>query len=158
LAAGLFSAETEGLSVEVSSLGTLDLGPVPALPEAVTLAAELRLDLGNHRARQLGDLRDCDLVVGFERKHVTAAVVDGGAAVERTFTLRELVDLLRGLSAPPGDARERIAEAHAARPPDFRNQPLPEIRDPLGLPAPEQRAVARAVEDQVSKLTAALFD
>ncbi len=131
---------------------------MPALPEAVTLAEELGLDLASHRARQLGGLRDHDLVLGFERKHVTAAVVDGGAAVERTFTLPELVELLRGLSAPPADARERIAEAHAARPPDFRNRPLPEIRDPLGLPAPEQRAVARAVEDQVSELAAALFD
>jgi hypothetical protein len=35
---GVFAAETDGLPVEVASLGTLDLGPVPALPEAVTLA------------------------------------------------------------------------------------------------------------------------
>jgi protein-tyrosine-phosphatase len=144
--------------VEVSSLGTLDLGPVPALPEAVTLAEELGLDLASHRARQLGDLGDLDLVVGFERKHVMAAVVDAGAAIERTFTLPELVELLQGLSAPPAGARERIAAAHAARPPDFRSRPLPEIRDPLGLPAPEQRAVARAVEEQVTELAAALFD
>ena len=156
----MFAAETDGLPVEVSSLGTLDLGPVPALPEAVTLAEELGLglDLTSHRARQLGDLRDRDLVVGFERKHVMAAVVDAGAAVERTFTLPELVELLRGLSAPPADARERIAAAHAARPPDFRNRPLAEIRDPLGLSAPEQRAVARTVEVQVSELATALFD
>ena len=172
----MFAAETDGLPVEVSSLGTLDLGPVPALPEAVTLAEELGLDLTSHRARQLGDLRDRDLVavkrdahdridgrdrdrlVGFERKHLMAAVVDAGAAVERTFTLPELVELLRGLSAPPADARERIAAAHAARPPDFRNRPLPEIRDPLGLSVPEQRAVAQTVEKQVSELATALFD
>jgi protein-tyrosine-phosphatase len=154
----LFAAETEGLPVEVSSLGTLDLGPVPALPEAVTLAEELGLDLSGHRARQLGDLRDHDLVLGFERAHVMAGVVDAGAAVERTFTLPELVELLHGLSAPPADARGRIAGAHAARPPDFRNRALPEIQDPLGLPAPEQRAVARAVDEHVSKLAAALFD
>jgi protein arginine phosphatase len=154
----VFAAETDGLPVEVSSLGTLDLGPVPALPETVTLAEELGLDLTSHRARQLGDLRDRDLVVGFERKHVMAAVVDAGAAVERTFTLPELVELLRGLSAPPAEARERIAAAHAARPPDYRNRPLAEIRDPLGLSAPEQRAVARTVEVQVSELATALFD
>jgi protein-tyrosine-phosphatase len=154
----VFAAETEGLPVEVSSLGTLDLGPVPALPEAVTLAEELGLDLSSHSARQLGDLREHDLVVGFERKHVIAAVVDAGAAVERTFTLPELVELLHRLSAPPADARGRIAGAHAARPPNFRKGPLPEIRDPLGLSAPEQRAVARAVEGHVSELAAALFD
>ena len=144
--------------MEVSSLGTLDLGPVPALPEAVTVAGELGLDLTNHRAQQLGDLRDRDLVVGFERKHVMAAVVDAGAAVERTFTLSELVELLLGLSSSPTDARERIAEAHATRPADFRNRPMTEIRDPLGLSAPEQRAVAQAVEVQVSELATALFD
>ena len=144
--------------MEVSSLGTLDLGPVPALPEAVTLAEELGLDLSSHRARHLGNLRDHELVLGFERRHVMAAVVDAGASVERTFTLPELVELLNRLPAPSADARRRIAEAHAARPPDFRNRPLPEIQDPLGLPSPEQRAVARAVEEQVSKLAAALFD
>jgi protein-tyrosine-phosphatase len=142
--------------VEVSSLGTLDLGPEPALPEAVTLAQELGLDLAGHRARRLRDLHDHDLVLGFERKHLMAAVVDAGAAVERTFTLPELVELLDRRRV--GTPRERIAAAHAARPPDFRNRPLPEIRDPLGLSAPEQRAVARAVEEQVSELAAALFD
>jgi protein-tyrosine-phosphatase len=151
----VFAAETEGLPVEVSSLGTLDLGPVPALPEAVTLAEELGLDLTGHRARQLADLRDRDLVVGFERKHVMAAVVDAGAAVEQTFTLPELVDLLHDRTGLP---QERIAAAHASRPEDFRNRPLPEVPDPLGLSAPEQRAVARTVEEQVSKLAAALFD
>ena len=141
--------------MEVSSLGTLDLGPVPALPEAVTLAAELGLDLASHRARQLDDLRDRDLVVGFERKHVMAAVVDAGAPVEKTFTLPELVDLLDTRAGPP---RDRIAAAHAARPKDFRNREMPEIPDPLGLSAPEQRAVARTVQEQVSELAAALFD
>jgi protein-tyrosine-phosphatase len=151
----VFAAETEELPVEVSSLGTLDLGPVPALPEAVALAGELGLDLTNHRARQLDDLRDRDLVVGFERKHVMAAVVDAGAPVEKTFTLPELVALLKGRTGAP---RDRIAAAHAARPEDFRNRPLPEIPDPLGLSAPEQRAVARSVEQQVSELAALLFD
>lgn len=144
--------------MEVSSFGTLDLGPVPALPEAVALAGELGLDLSGHRARHLADLEDQDLVVGFERGHVAAAVVDAGAAVERTFTLSELVELLNRLSAPPGDARGRIAEAHATRPPDFRGRPLLEIRDPLGLAPPAQRAIARAVQEEVADLAAALFD
>lgn len=155
----MFADEAEGLPVEVASLGTLDLGPEPALPEAVALAEELGLDLTAHRAQRLGDLREVDLVVGFERKHVTAAVVDAGAPVEKTFTLPELVDLLGGLTDPlPPDAHERVGRAHSARALDFRNRPLPEIRDPLGLPAPEQRAVAHAVEEQAARLAAALFD
>ena len=141
--------------MEVTSQGTLDLGREPALPEAVAIAEELGLDLSGHRAHRLGDLREHDLVVGFERKHVMAAVVDAGAPIEQTFTLPELVDLLHDRAGSP---RERVAEAHAARPEDFRDRPLPEIRDPLGLPAPEQRAVARAVEEQAAALAGALFD
>jgi protein-tyrosine-phosphatase len=149
--------------VEVASLGTLDLGPVPALPEAVAIAGELGLDLTSHRASRIGDLSGYDLVVGFERKHLMAAVVDAGAAVKQTFTLPELVALLDGVPSvpkqdPADQARARVRAAHAARPTDFRNASLPEIRDPLGLPAPAQRDIARQVEHQVSDLAATLFD
>jgi len=158
LAAALL--EAEGLPVEVASLGTLDLGPEPALPEAVAVAGELGLDLSGHRAHTIrsGELRDLDLVVGFERKHVVASVVDGGAAIERTFTLPELVELLGGAHDPASSARARIAGAHAQRPPGFRDQPLPEVRDPLGLSAAEQREIAVELEALVQDLATALFD
>jgi protein-tyrosine phosphatase len=159
LAAALLEDETEGLRIEITSLGTLDLGPEPALPEAVAIADELGLDLSSHRAHSIrpGELRDAELVVGFERKHVVASVVDGGAAIERVFTLRELVGLLRdgGAATSP---RDRIRRAHERRPPGFRDGPLPELRDPLGLSAPEQRAIASEIETLVQLLAAALFD
>jgi protein-tyrosine-phosphatase len=159
LAAALLTAETEGLAVEIASLGTLDLGPEPALPEAVAIAGELGLDLSDHRAHSIraGELRGHDLVVGFERKHVVASVVDGGAAVERTFTLPELTALL-GEAAAPYAAPARIRRAHERRPPDFRTAPLAELRDPLGLSAPEQREIARELETLVERLVAGLFD
>lgn len=144
--------------MEVASLGTLDLGPEPALPEAVAIGEELGLDLSSHRASRIAGLGEYDLVVGFERKHVTASVVDAGAAIERTFTLPELIALLEAAGPLPPDAHERVARAHAARPPDFRNVPVPEIRDPLGASAPEQREIAREVERQVCDLASALFD
>jgi protein-tyrosine-phosphatase len=144
--------------VEVASLGTLDLGPEPALPEAVVIGEELGLDLSSHRASKIDELGGYDVVLGFERKHVMASVVDAGAAIERTFTLPELIALLAAAGPLPPDARERVAKAHAARPPDFRNVPLPEIRDPLGLSAPEQREIAREVARQVRDLAEALFD
>lgn len=148
--------------MEIASLGTLDLGPEPALPEAVAIARELKLDLAGHRAHSIraGELRDQDLVVGFERKHVVASVVDGGAAVERTFTLPELTALFGelGSEASRGGAQARIRRAHERRPPDFRNTPLAELRDPLGLSAQEQREIARELEVLVDQLAAALFD
>ena len=51
LAAELFRAELAGLPVVVSSAGTLNLGAVPAEPEAVEQAALLGADLSSHRAR-----------------------------------------------------------------------------------------------------------
>jgi hypothetical protein len=85
-------------------------------------------------------------------------VVDGGAAIERTFTLPELVELVGETHDPASTARARIAGAHARRPPGFRDRPLPEIRDPLGRSAAEQRQIARELEALVQDLAAALLD
>lgn len=87
---------------------------------------------------------------------MVASVVDGGAAVERTFTLPELTALLGEQAS--GDAPARIRLAHERRPPDFRNAPLAELRDPLGLSAVEQREIAGELEALVERLAAALFD
>ena len=111
LAAALFESEAENLPVEVASLGTLDLGDEPALPEAVALAEGLGLDLTAHRARSVAELElgAYDLVLGFERKHVVASVVDAKAKIERTFTLPELLGLLRGVPGVAAPTRARRA-------------------------------------------------
>jgi protein-tyrosine-phosphatase len=160
LAAALLAEHAQGFPARIESLGTLDLGPVPALPEAVAAAATFGLDLSEHRARGIvdGDLAPFDLVVGFERAHVAAAVVDGGAHLEQTFTLPELVELLRATPGPPRAsdaverARTRIREAHAARPPDFRNRPVLEVADPLGKPRSVQSATAVELRSLVATL------
>jgi protein-tyrosine-phosphatase len=159
LAAALLESDTEGLPLKIASLGTLDLGAEPALPEAVALAEELGVDLAAHRARTVAaeDLSAYDLVVGFERKHVVSSVVEGGASIERTFTLPELVGLLREAAETPPSARDRIHAAHELRPPGFRNAPLPELPDPLGRSAPEQREIANRLADLVSELRDELF-
>ncbi len=157
--------ETEGLPVRTASLGTLDLGPRPAMPEAVMLAEGLGLDLSHHRARNLSDadLADFDLVLGFERRHVLAAVVDADARIEQTFTLPDFVGRLATIPGPPlpSDRVERalvrIRHAHAQRPPGFRNAPMEELRDPLGLPASAQRETAQELEHLVSELSGLLL-
>jgi len=163
LAAAALSAEA-GAPVSATSAGVLELGPVPALPEAVEIARSFGLDLGSHRARALSelDLASFDLVLGFERNHVAAAVVDAGARIERTFTLPELVLLLEALppreteSDPVARARSRVARAHAARQP--RAARVPEVVDPLGRQRREQRKVAEQVSELVRRLTRLLFD
>jgi protein-tyrosine-phosphatase len=146
--------------VEVSSAGVLDLGAVAAWPEAVDAARALGLDLSGHRTRVLAPepLRDADLVLGFERNHVARAVVDGGAPLERTFTLPELVDLLEHVPTARQDdpvlrARARLS-AVAVRRPDPRRSPLPEVRDPLGQPS----AVVRRTAEQVNELSERLVE
>ena len=166
LAAALLAQEVDGLPVRMVSLGTLDLGRKPALPEAVAIAKELGLDLSGHSSRNLAsvELDSFDLVLGFERKHIMSAVVEAHAAIERTFTLPELVALLRQLAGPPlpADPVERavvrIRQAHAIRPPGFRTAPVPELGDPLGKTLQAQRRTAAELSDLVSELAVGLFD
>ncbi len=149
----------------VASIGTLELGPVPALPEAVKIAESYGLDLSGHRARNIAgiDLEACDLVLGFEQMHVAAAVVDGGAQLERTFTLPEFLHLLDAVPEPPGQAeamkraRARIQHAHAARAHDHRANAMPEIADPLGKKPAAQRRIAEELRGLVSDLSRRLL-
>ena len=147
--------------MRIASLGTLDLGSRPALPEAVEIARELGLDLSEHRARGLAhvDLSRADLVLGFEQRHVKASVVESGAAKDVSFTLPELVELLSRIPGPPlpsdpvERARVRIRQANAMR----GRSAAPELGDPLGLTAADQRGIALELERLVSRLTDRLF-
>lgn len=144
----------------ISSYGTLDVGPLPALPAAVEAASALGLDLSGHRARPLsrGSLSSADLVLAFEPSHVAAAVVDGGADAGRTFMLRELVQLL-GTGAHgdgPDGARHVIAAADTRR---VRARPDPRaaITDPLGKPNEVMARIAQEIAVLVEELADGLF-
>jgi low molecular weight protein-tyrosine phosphatase len=164
LAEALVRRAVDGLGVEVGSFGTLDLGPAAPLPEAIEEGDRLGVDLRGHRARPLAgsDLGAADLVVGFERQHVAAAVVDARAPRERTFTLPELVHNLRLFRAPAGHdaltrARLGVALAHGARPPTSMLPAAAEIADPLGRSRRTQRAVADRVDELTTPLVSQLF-
>src|SRR2546421_495323 len=123
------------------------------------------IDLAGHRARDLSqlNLESFDLVLGFERMHVRAAVVDGFARIERTFTLPDLIELLESIPEPSSrhdpveQARDRVAQAHGLRSPDFRSSAVAEIADPLGRTAREQRRTAHELQELVGRLARALF-
>ncbi len=164
IADAVLRREVGDLPVHVHSLGTLDLGVVPALPEAVAEGARLRLDLAAHRARPVlgADLAAADLVVGFERMHVVTAVVDAAARIEHTYTLPELVELLEQLDQQAGldpleRARWAIDRAAALRPRDPRTDSLPELADPLGGTPTVFRSTADRVHDLTVRLAAGLF-
>jgi protein arginine phosphatase len=151
------------LPVRVHSLGTLKIAGAPALREAVEAASHQGLDISAHRARPLSgeDLQKADLVLGFERHHVAAAVIDGGARPERVFTLPELVELIedpRGVPAPnPIErARQQIADAQTRRAGKVRATPA-EIADPLGQSPKVFRDTVEQVRDLSLRLAAGLF-
>lgn len=161
-AEGFLRVLTEGLAVRLSSAGLLDLGPVPALPETLQTAAELGLDLSDHRAQCVvnADLSAVDLVVGFEQRHVATSVVDAHADRDRTFTIVELVDLLARVLPPANEdpaerAREAVARAAALR--RGRTEPPTEIPDPLGGSAAVYRSTIERVRDLSERMAAGLF-
>ncbi len=160
LATAVLRKATEGLPVEAESFGTVDVGPLGPLPEAARTASRLGLDLSGHRARGLpaGAVERADLVVGFERMHVAAAVMNGGAARNRTFTLPELVHLLEQVSVDVEDAVDharRVVAAAAAQRSDEAF--LAELADPLGRSRRAQRQIGDNVVEQTERLAAALF-
>jgi protein-tyrosine-phosphatase len=140
------------LPVRVRSLGTLDIGSLPPLREAVAVGATRGIDIRDHRSRCLRAERldGLDLVLGFERHHLTAAIDESGASPERVFSMPELVELLEAIEPPSlGDpvarARDAVARAHGFR---TSNPKAPrELRDPLGgSPRVYRETVARILD------------
>ena len=147
-----------GGDVAVDSYGTLDLGPVEALPEAEAAARPYGVDLAPHRARALrpGVLADADLVVGFEPTHVATAVVDAGARRERCFTILELVGLLEAAPAQGGMSPAAVvARADARR----SGSPLsaPSVADPLGGTTEEFERMVETVDRLVAVIAREVF-
>ena len=151
------------LPVELRSLGTLELGEAPPLPEALEAAAFLGFDISGHRARAIHghDLSGADLVIGFEQRHAAAAVVEGGALRERTFLLTELVELLADsrpepFGEPVERARQAVAKAHARRT-QFGAATAVELADPLGQDRSFYRNTVERVRDLSTRLAIGLF-
>jgi protein-tyrosine-phosphatase len=108
-------------------------------------------------------LAAADLVLGFERIHVAAAVVDAGAKRDRTFTLPELVELLEAIEPPTDEdpeARllEALRRAHELRMELPAGATLPEVRDPWGGSAEVYATIGAQVEDLSRRLVSLLFD
>jgi protein-tyrosine phosphatase len=163
LVEGFIRRETRGLPVDVSSCGVLDLEGLPPLSSAVEGAARLGVDISGHRSRGLADvdLREVDLVLGFERAHVARAVVDSGAAREKTFTALELVELLETAPAPDGAtpvdrARKAVQLAAQYRRPRA-GTPVPELSDPINESGRVQRARVRRLHELSLALVGGLF-
>jgi protein-tyrosine phosphatase len=154
----------EGLPLDVASVGLLDLGSAPALPEVIEVGKGIGLDLSGHRSRHLMgvDTSSADLVVGLERSHVAAAVVEAGVPYEKVFTFKEIVRLLRGVEPPTGidpEERARIAVklAHESRGGSPAFVPGEDIEDPFGGPRSSYVDMASQVTKLSRELLTGLF-
>lgn len=151
-----------GYNTRARSFGTLDVAGAPALEHAVAAGRTLGVDLTPHTAATLAReaLAEADLVLGFERHHVAAAVIDGAAAPRRTFLLREFVELIGSRPAVDGSVQGARAEVAAA---DQRRAKQPGdasrhlIRDPAGAPLGVMVATATEIDDLVQRLVRGIF-
>jgi protein-tyrosine phosphatase len=165
LAERVLRREAGGLPVEVESFGLLQLDRIGVLPELVDYAVRSGIEVSDHRSRPLvrGSLAAVDLVLGFERIHLAEAVITGGAALERTFTLPELAALV-GTASPRASGGEFVSHARATindaserRAADPRHSVVPEIADPIGQPASVAAEIAERVHRLSIELAGALF-
>jgi protein-tyrosine-phosphatase len=154
---------TEGLPVTTESFGTLELDGAPPLAEAIELGRACGVDVTGYVTRCVSraSLSEVDLVVGFEATHVRHAVVDAGAARERSFTMRELVRFLEEGAVTPQDddivekARKAVRATAAAHTGQRLSDETP---DPLGASWNVYRDTAAEVRDLSLRLVKALFD
>ena len=164
--AGGFDALADAEPIEVSSAGTSGWDGSPATPEAIEAAADREADIGSHRARRLAakHVEGADLVLGMTTEHSEAAVRLAPVAAPRTFTLKELVQLVDALGDPsPGTdpattLRERVRQADALRIDGFEGNRFDlDVVDPIGLSQDTYRAVAWELDKLCTRLMDGLF-
>ena len=102
-----------------------------------------------------------NLVIGFERSHIEAAVVEGGAPRERTFLLTEIVQLLlaagAGTTVTETTPEELVTRLDPARRLHGHGEfaSIPVTRPPAS--AAVQRAVAVKVAEYAARAILTLF-
>lgn len=149
---------------EVSSAGTIGLEGSPATQESVHAAGERGVDISTHVARRLTDamVQRADLVVCMAAEHRAEIEQRVPAAIDRTFTLKEMTRLLED-DAPAAPQGEGTLAARAAAAADTRRaggsaNPYDEdIVDPLGMPLETYRAIAWELDEWIERMLAGLF-
>jgi protein-tyrosine phosphatase len=148
--------EREISGVAVASVGLL-FDDRPAEPGAVAAMAKRGLDITDHRSRRVDDvlIADADLVVAMEQRHVRELVV-GGADLDRTFTLPDLV--MRAEAQLRGDEGflawiDRLAVGRTAAEMLGAGTRL-EVEDPMGGSRRGFRRCADVLADLVDRFVA----
>lgn len=150
-----------GIPAIVGSAGLLP-GGAPATHHGVAAMAARGIDTSRHVSRQLDAelVRTTPLIIGMARRHVREAVVTYGAAIERTFTLKELVR--RGEKVGPRLPTEpvsrwlsRVAAGRVVS--DLvGDDPEDDVADPIGRPRSEYEVTADELDDLTGRFVALL--
>ncbi|MDR1999329.1 MAG: hypothetical protein LBQ06_05235 [Frankiaceae bacterium] len=158
-------------AVRLWSAGTYARPGQPLDPPCARVLAEWRIDPTAHRASRLSAdlLADADLVLCATMEHRDAVLALAPRLMRRTFTIAEFAQLSARAGRPAGgppipagaagdDARRAIVSAVAEQ----RGLTAPggpdsyDIRDPLGLPPPEVRAVLEHIGRLCAQIAATL--
>jgi len=149
---------------DVSSAGTIGLEGSPATQESVQASAERGVDISAHVARRLSDamVQRADLVICMAAEHRAEIEQRVPAAIDHTFTLKELTRLLEDDAPVEPQGQDtlaaRAAAAGAARRAGGPTNPYDEdIVDPLGMPLETYRAIAWELDEWIDRMLAGLF-
>jgi protein-tyrosine phosphatase len=148
-----------GVRLDIASAGLLR-GGAPATRDAIAVMADRGIDISRHVSRTIDSeaVRSTPLIIGMTREHVREAVVDHGADIERTFTLKELVR--RGEETGPRLPDETVFDWLARviagrRAADLAGDGHDEdIPDPVGRPRADYEATARELDVLLRRLVA----
>ena len=142
-----------GDRVMVRSAGVRGLDAAEMDPLAAVELARRGGDPAGFRSRRLqpADVREADLVLTMTAEQRSEVLAEEPAALSRTFTLRELVDLLDKSSVDPLDTKG-IAELASQR--STATLERYDIDDPIG----ESAAVHAAVADEIDAAVAVIAE
>jgi len=153
---------SRGIDADVSSCGLLD-GGTSAASGAIRAMAHRGVDLSHHLSRTIdADLvGGSDLVITMERRQIVAVGEVDLEAVQRTFTLLELADLVGmvGRRLPDQPVAAWVARAAAMRTPTavLSVNVDDDLPDPMGGSRRAFRLTAERIEDRMRVILDSLF-
>lgn len=146
-----------GIAAEVRSAGTLGWNDRPATDHAVTVMAELGLDIGAHTSRRLApELLHADLVVTMTRDHAGAVLARDPELRSRVFLPAEFARLATEGSAHPVAWIDRVTAVGDRRDGPLIGRPAEEVPDPAGEPLDVYRSTAQRLDRELRGLVTAL--
>lgn len=161
MAAGLADDQLRrrNIPARVASCGLMH-ADAPATHGAVRAMSSRGLDITGHRSRTLDGplVRDADLILTMERRHLVAVAEEELTAVDRAFTLPELARLSAtvGPRRPASSPSSWIAEAAALRDPAhvLGYDTDDDVVDPMG----GSRSAYRRTADELDHLIRIVLD